>query len=528
MSKDVNIHVKTTGVQQTTDDLKNVGRSAEQVGGNVQSMGEKSQTGSHRFIDGIQKIIGSLGFMAVLGIVGKVAGAISSFFDTLKKRCDEAVQKVSEVRAAFTDLFEVMNAFDEKSRRQVSQETVELLKETSVSSKVGVPIITEYARQFRPAIEQGKITEEQYQQGLRDMLGYGERHGQEATPELITLMGGMGMMMPEQQGAFRRQITELSGQAGMEDKDVIEMLGRSMPTIKAMKWTPEQALSVIGVVAQGEIGRVKTTLPAATLEALVNPNTTDLKKKYGISPETAQDAQSLFNQVALKSQKMNEQAKLEMLQGIYGAAAPGISKLIASPQGDLIEALRNAAGPEGEQVEAAEEASSRQTSERVQAQTDAQLMLEKLKVTTPPIEYAKRVRELGEARRNYYRIKEPIRQALREKILSDSEEKAQAAMRTWWESLSKDEQKKILETYGSNKTYWESLSPEEQYNRLQNIDKPRYSQSPYGGPQQISNTQSAQSPSMPQSLTIHYHNDMIYTPIVGDSVIGPIADRDFK
>jgi len=512
MSKDVNIHVKTTGVPETADDLKAVGRSAEHVGDSVQTMGDKAQSGSSRFINGIKNIIGPLGFMAVLSIVGKAAGAISSFFDTLKNRCDEAVQKVSEVRAAFATLFEVMNAFDEKSKKQVSKETAELLKETSVSAKIGVPIIAEYARQFKPAVEQGEITDKQYQQGLRDMLGYGERHGQEATPELITLMGGMGMTTPEQQGAFRRQITGLSGKTGLEDKDVIETLGRSMPTIKAMNWSPEQALSVVGTVAQGEIGRAKTTLPAATLEALVNPNTADLKKKYGISPESASDAQSLFNQVALKSQNMNGQAKLEMLQGIYGAAAPGISKLIASPQGELIESLRQAAGPKGEQAEAVEEAGSRSTMERINAQKDAQLMLEKLKNSTPPMEYKKRVREIGEEKREAYRIKQPLRQKLREAVLSDSEEKESAAMRSWWESLSKEEQETILNTYKSNKSYWDSRTPEEQYNMLLDEDN---------------NAQSAKSSPGPSTVNIHYSNDMHFHPSTAQIDLVR-TDRDFK
>jgi hypothetical protein len=511
MAKDVNIHVKTTGADQTKQELKGVGRSAQEVGNDVQVMGEKSQTGSHRFVDGIQKIIGPLGFMAVLGIVGKVAAGISSFFDTLKKRCDEAVQKLSEVRASFADLFEAMNAIDEKSRMQRSIEAAELLKETRVPQNLGIPVITEYTRQFRPAVERGQITEQQYQEGLRGMLGYAARHGGETTPELITLMGGLGMVTPQQQGALRRQITELSGKTGLTDKDIIEMFGRAMPTIKAMGWSPEQALSTIGVVAAGEISRAKLALPAATLEALMTPQVTELQEKYGISQGIARDPRALFAQIALKSQKMDRQAMLDMLQDIYGSAAPGIYKLITSPQQDIAKALAAAGGPAGVAAETAEEAKSRETLERLQAQTNALILLDTLNRTNKEI-YESIIRRIGSSKREEYRLKQPIRQWIREQIIKvEEEEKETAAMRAWWESLSREEQNRILEEKKSVIKAWESMPPQQRYEPLNRLEAPQ-----------------------PQpNITYHneYHHDIIYNPFAGtasDREIGPRANRDFK
>ena len=220
MAKEVNIHVKTTGTGQVQQDLQQVTQSANKVSENVEQMGSRSSRALEWFASGIKSLAGPLGFAALAMAVSNVAGKISQFFSDLKNRCDEAVSKLQNLRKGFEGVFEAMDAFNEKSRKQVTKETTELLRKTSVTPEIGLPVIEQYARQFR-----GKLAPEQYQQGLGGMLGYAARHGGTATPELITLMGGLGMTTPEQQGAFRRQIGAVSKTSGLTEEDIINVAG---------------------------------------------------------------------------------------------------------------------------------------------------------------------------------------------------------------------------------------------------------------------------------------------------------------
>jgi alkylhydroperoxidase/carboxymuconolactone decarboxylase family protein YurZ len=153
----------------------------------------------------------------------------------MQTRSDEAVERLRNLRKEFTELFEAMNAFDEASRRQVTKETVRLLYETGVTKELGLPIIEEYTRQYK-----GKIPEQEYEQGLKEMLGYGARHGGPATTEMIQLMAGWGIQTPEKMGEFRRMVTAGADVAGLKEEDIISALGQAMPTVKAFGWTPEK------------------------------------------------------------------------------------------------------------------------------------------------------------------------------------------------------------------------------------------------------------------------------------------------
>lgn len=105
MAKDVNIHVKTKGADGTKRNLDSVGRSAQKVGTDTKGMGKKARHGSNMFVEGLKKIAGPIGFIAVLAVVARTAMKITQFFDNIKTRCDEAVRNLQQVRGAFEDLF---------------------------------------------------------------------------------------------------------------------------------------------------------------------------------------------------------------------------------------------------------------------------------------------------------------------------------------------------------------------------------------------------------------------------------------
>jgi hypothetical protein len=423
-----------------------------------------------------------------------------------------------------------MDAFDEKSRKDITHGTIELLNKTAVSPEIGLPVIESYTRQFKGLVQNGQLSPEQYQQGLEGMLGYAARTGKAATPELITLMAGMGMNTPEQQGIFRRQIGTVSKISGLKDEDIIEALGRASPTAKAMGWQPAEILNYIGTIAAGEIDRQKKTLPAMTLETIVNPQTANLKD-YRINPKLAENPAQLLALLSAKRAGMDETSFGRMLRDIYGpGASAGVSKLLKSPGGELTEAINGAATPQAASAEMADEITSRATKERLAART--QMAAAGIYETSGnEYFYQKQIREIGAEELKKLRIQHPYLQQIYEdlnpgygagiipgrivnRFKTEGIKEGDAAFVKWFLSLNDEEKQEILSKtkapfggIGGDvlqlKNYYNSMTPQEQYQDL----------------------------TRQGDTHIHYHHDTNYFPVAGtaaDREIGPRANRDLK
>lgn len=462
MAKEVNIHVRAKGTQQTKQELDGVGRSAEQ-------MGSRTSRAAKWITDGLKSLIGPLGFAAIATALAAAAVKVAKFFDELKKRSDEAVRSLQNMRREFESLFEAMDAFDERSRQRITKQTAALLKETAVSKEISLPIINAYTRQYRDMVKTGQLTEAQYQQGLRETLGYGARHGGAATTELVAIMRGWGMATPEQQGIFRRQIAAGAAASGLTDAELIGALGRGMPTVKAMGWTPAQAVETIATIAAGETGRKRASLPATTLQGLLALQEANLVK-YGISEQVT--PQQLLMQLQQKRGQMTQQAFTTMLTDIYGTeAAAGVSKLLTAPRRGIREAITQAATAEAIAAEQEEERTSRATQERRDARAKARVMEEQLDVTTRE-QYEEDVREIGEAARETRKRHRPTRQWFEDFFtFGEEKEKEYAAFRTWYENLTSDEKEKFHAVWrkgrGTPFDVWQyGLTPQQKYESL--------------------------------------------------------------
>ena len=430
MAKDINIHIKTRGAAETKKDLTGVAHGAEKIGDSTERMGQKGSKGAMLFRRSLKR----LGFAAVAA-----ARKIIQFYDSLKTKTDEQVQKVHELRDAYKDLFEATSAFDEKSRRAVTKGTNELLQKTGVEKGLGLSVINEYTRQFAEMVQTGQLTQEQYTRGLEGMLGYAVRHGGEATPDLIAMMKGWRMNIPEEQGAFRRVISVGAQKAGLTDPDVITALSRSMPTIQAMGWNPIEAVEKVVTLASGESGRKKMSLPATTFQAMMAPQIANAEK-YGISEETAKDPKALLAAVAAKRATQSQSDYTRMLVDIYGAeAASGIAKLQRRPSTEIRRNLIEAVGPKGQAVEAEEERKRTTTLEYGQAVTEATVRRRELDVTSKQM-YQKWIRDIGKTEKGKLEIEHPERQAWTElKTIGPEAEKEQAAYQAWVNKLSKEQ-----------------------------------------------------------------------------------------
>jgi len=276
------------------------------------------------------------------------------------------------------------------------------------------------------------------------MLSYGARHGGAATADLIAMMAGWGMVTPEQQGAFRRQIAEGAEAVGLKDKDIIAALGRGMPTIKAMGWTPDYAVQAIATIAAGETGRKRMSLPGTTLQAIMAPQEVKLAE-YGVEEKLVEQPRKLLERVAGMRAEMDQQEFVRMLTGIYGTeGAAGVYKLIAERRQDLADTLTRAAGREGIAAEQAEEQAYRGTLEARDARAKARKRQIALRVTEKE-KYMEDVREIGAESRKQLGRREAIPMKMREIFLGEREaaEAEYGAYREWLESLTAEEKAAI-------------------------------------------------------------------------------------
>ena len=438
MAKDVNIHIKATGGAEAKQQLEGVAQGAQKVGSDVQDMGSKALIGSGWVQKALSFLAGPLGFAGIAGAVAGGAIKIAQFFDEIKTRSDEAVQQVQKIRANFAELFAVMDTFSEKGRQALTLEMTALLQRTAVTEQVGLPVVTAYAREFRPFVKRGEITEPQYQQGLEQMVRYAGRQGAGAVPEMAGIMAGWGMITPEKQGAFRRMVTEAAQASGLTEEELIGALGRGMPTIKAMGWTPEQALIAVATLAQGETGRKRAALPATTLQALMGVEVPKELQKQ-IPKELGKKPPELLFYLQTLQGKMPQQDYLDLLTKLYGAeAAPGILKLMAGPPRGLPEAITEAAGPAGAAREAQQEKARQETMEATISKTEASGRYRRLETIREEKEMGARLREMGQVEQELR--EHPIRQKRIELLTIGKEaEKEEILYARWLETLTKEE-----------------------------------------------------------------------------------------
>lgn len=496
MAKDhLNIEAKISGAQDSKQRLDELKRAARELGDETQQAGKKGEEGASKMAAGFGRVLSLLGAGGLIATIAQAARAVAEFFDTLNRRIDEAVQKLGTLRQGFEDIYEARGAFDEASRQRIAEETTRLLRDTSTTKEIGLPIVNAYERQFR-----GTMTDEEFNKGLRQSLSYGQRHGGAATPELIALMKGMGINTAEAQGAFMRQIAEGAARSGLTDAEVITALGRSAPTIKAMGWTGREAIENIAMISAGETGRMKASLPATTIEALGNAQGGNLGA-YGLDAGLADDPKKLFEAVRLKGQGMTAEQRYKMISDVYGsAAAPGVSKLMSGDRGTIRSRLDWAAGPGGAAAEQAEIRNYLDTLEARDARAKAAADLERLDVTTPE-QYREDVREVGRAHKDTLRRREPVQQAFREYKTPETMQDDDAAYFKWYDSLSAEERKEIYFRHRNEalkgpaapyRREWESYTPQQRYEKLT------------GGP-----------------VINHYDYSTQYYPTTGDGGTGP-------
>lgn len=186
--------------------------------------------------------------------------------DDQKRHSDDAVRDYINLRKEFADMFESLEIYDEKGRNDAMRESLQLLQETGVTMEIGLPIITAYTREFK-----GKMPQSQYEQGIKEMLGWGAMHPSADTAELINIMALWNMITYKEQGEFRRMIVAGAKYVNMSVGNFVKALSYSFSTAKIMNWTPQQTIEAIMKITKGEPEKQQLPMVIETMSALQNP-----------------------------------------------------------------------------------------------------------------------------------------------------------------------------------------------------------------------------------------------------------------
>ena len=534
MPKDINIHLKTTGAEQTKQQLDQVATGTQKVGAEATRSGREAEKGMGLFGNVLAKLAGPLGIAAIAAKLSDLANGIATFFDNIKTKADEAVANMRGLRREFDDLYEAMNVFDEQGQRKVTETALTLLQKTGTPKEIGLPIIEVYTRKFKDLVKAGQLTQEQYERGLEEMLSYGAIHGRAATPDLIAMMSGWGMTTPDQQGAFRRQIGAGAEAVGLDEEDIIAALTQGGPTIKAMGWTPGYAVEMIATIAANEAGRKLKSLPPTTLQAIMTPQVAKAEE-YGLEKKLFEQPIELLAKLAemkaagpikrlkpapkkegpeyekieafpgtgimkvvktrhVKAPPEYEQVEFQtMLTDIYGAeAGTGVRKILTEQDRNRAVIIQRAATEEGAAAERAEREIDQSTQRFREAATAARAERIAFK-TKSDQEYMADVRRIGAEKLKQLRIDEPITQWLRKQYFGENEEaqKAYGAYWVWEESLTEQEKQKMVEEYEGPGRYvvlaaavrraalvkrWKEMSAQQKFEALTVIPEARKQQ----------------------------------------------------
>jgi len=545
MAKDINIHIKATGGAEAKQQLEGVAGAAQKTGTGVQDMGSKALIGSGWVQKALSFLAGPLGFAGIAGAVAGGAIKIAQFFDAIKTRSDEAVQQVQKIRDAYKELFQVMGEFSETDRQALTLETTALLQRTAVPEQVGLPIVTAYARRFQPFLNRGEITKQQYEQGREQMLRYAGRQGAGAVPEMLDIMAGWqpAMVTPQEQGAFSRMVTETAHISGLTEEDLVNSMRMSMPTIKAMGWTPEETLTAVATLAQSKKPRhIPTTLQALMGGEIPKELQKQIPKEFGGKPREE------FAYLKTLQKKMPEQAYLDLLTKRFGAeAATGVLELVTGPPRGLPEAITEAAGPKGAAIEAHQEKARQETMEATVAKTEASGRYRRLENIREEKEMGTRVRELGQVEQEIASDKNKYLQSYKDLLVIGTEtEKEAAAFSRWVETLTPEEKTAIFGEYITEAKpkhllwyqylekrqqrtealawHWKYLPGKKKLEQLwEHTEEP-----PAAVPPEKTKTPS----NVTNFYNNNYHNERIFNPVVGrhpsDLGIGPRAPTNLR
>jgi hypothetical protein len=498
MAKDVNIHIKTQGAEQTKQDLNQVAQATEE-------MGAKSSRAAGWIKEVFTALVGPLGVSAVVGLAVSGFRYYIAALEDMKNASANAVRDLADKQRAAKDFFEVMDAYSSKDRKAALNQVFDVQTKYGLSYEASKQLLTTQQRTF------GEINP----QSTEQFAPYWQFHGQ-ATGDLIRWMGESGIKTPEYQGQIMRMISAVSKQKHLSDEELIGALTSQGEKFRYLGWSPEQTIENLGKILVPNEG----TRGIMRLFTAMESFTPDKALEMHASPAVANDERARWEFLQNKAAAMSPEKRNELLAKQFGMSSPAIRKLLFEPTSpELQKAIDYAVSPEAAAEARRHLAEYQKTTEGEQEIGTG--ISGKIKAKLPPVETLKTtLRDIGKAYLADLQYKDRFQY---EKItwmnMGENREVEAAAVHLWFQTLSEAEKKSYIQMtekdigWGHYEKFpeqaaryqFEKFSPEEQ---LQKVEQAAHTNNDF-----------------------HVEHNMNYYPIAGtaaDRDIGPRVGRDFK
>jgi hypothetical protein len=498
MAKDINIHVKTTGVEQAKQDFTGL---AEEYNSQLTSLRllQYQATGSTKqhtdelknqgtVLGGLSEsvknyVLNWLSFTAICALVVSGFRRIIAAADDMRKAVGEAVNVLANQERAAGSFFEAMDAYSGPQRKAA------LAQARGVQARTGLPF--EESKQLLEAQKRtfGEINPEATDQ----FAAYWKLHAGAQTTDLIRWMGESEITDPQRQGQIMRMIGVVAKQSQLKDEDIITAIAARGERFRYMGWTPEQTITNVGKALSGlsptEAGKAMRGM-FESLEGFTEEKALELKAPLKI----AASEQARLEWLQTKAAAMPPEQRRGFLHKIFGPSAPYITKMLFEPTPpEMQKELAFAATPEAAAQARKEATAYRETTEGIEERTAG---LAKGFVETK----VSREEEIQTALRKY------------------GKEYLEYLKRTNWLEYH------IVKLGGIGEEQEYEMAALALYRELYPEPYPYLKQQKLTSKQLLANIEKGEE----QQINIHYHNETIYTPRVGSDERGPRAPVNLK
>ena len=493
MAKDVNIHIKSEGAEQTKQQLNSVAQATEE-------MGAKSSRSAGWIKEAFTALVGPLGIAAVVGLVVGAVRKIIAAFDDMKRASAEAVQELANQQRAAASFFESVNAYSGPQRKAAMAQAREVQAKTGLPFESSMQLLEAQKRTF------GEVNP----QSTEQFAAYWQLHAGAQTGDMIRWMGESGIKTPDQQGQIMRMISAVAEQNRLKPEDIIQSLSTQGERFRYLGWSPEETITNIGKVLTPGGGQMGITRLFGALENFTPEKAKEMKAPAKI----AKSEQARMEWIKTKAATMSTDRRDDFMHKAFGPQAPYVNKLLFEPTSpELQQAIDYAKTPQASTEAKQQFEEFKKTPEGIMGKAKAS---EGLKTEVSPQEALKAaIRTYGQNYIEFLRTHDRLK--YEEYSAFPLETAYNKAALDLWQTT----QPLITETTNSEpppggsplmtmpikrqvKPGWEGVSEEE---KIKGLEAGR------------------------QEVGIHYHNETVYNPVAGtaaDRDQGPRVSRDFK
>jgi hypothetical protein len=387
MSKDVNIHVKTTGTQQSTGELNQVAQATEE-------MGAKSSRAAGWLKEAFTALIGPLSIGIVAGFIVAGVRKIISAFDDMKRATAEAVQNMASLQRSAGSFFEAMDAYSSKNRRAALAQARGVQAATGLPFEASMQLLEAQKRTF------GEIQPAATEQFAAYQLVHAMPSS--AITDLVRWMGASGIKTTDQQGRIMRMISTVAKKSNLQEEDIITAISSRSERFRAMGWSPEQTITNIGKALSGVSPAESGKAMRGMFEALESFDEAKAREMRA-PPQIAKNEQARLEWLKTKAAGLPLERRIALLRQAFGPSYPYINKMIFEPTSpEMQKALEYAASPEAAQEEQKRAAEYRGTAEVTLEQAKGGAGLFELNVSRKE-ELKTAIREYGKQYLEYIR-----------------------------------------------------------------------------------------------------------------------------